>query len=338
MITINDISILIVSAVNDIARLVSVYEHLRAQYPENEIVVVYDNIQNKLLNEKDHNLIQITTNSRVYVSMGYNLAIKHCSKPYFVFLHDDTYTAPNFLENLIPHLTERVFCNFVTVEPPLFGNPDTIQKPIRNFGTSSESFDKNAFNSFYFNHIKNLPHVEEASPFGGFFMAGFVNSFKSVKGFDESFKPYFYEDSDLMVRLHLAGYKFKLILNSIVYHIGSLTSRTSSDSLHAHNTTQKIFLKKWKTTFEYYKLFSMFHGIEYSYPNLRIDSKNCNEQIKEYLELFNDPTGINLLQIDGSKLTQEDLELLAQIPYIIKSTDKNCEYEIGNLILKTNKQ
>jgi GT2 family glycosyltransferase len=56
-----------------------------------------------------------------------------------------------------------------------------------------------------------------------------------------------------MVRLHLKGYKFVLVLNSIVYHMGSLTSRGTEESTIAHDTTHKIFVKKWKIEFEYFK-------------------------------------------------------------------------------------
>lgn len=335
MITLNDISILIVTAANSPSRLESVYRHTRQQYPANEIVIVYDNIQDTMLPVDDPNLKQITTSSRVYVSIGYNLAIKHCSKPYFVFLHDDTYTAPSFLENLIPHLSPSGFCNFVTVEPPLFGNPDTIQKPIRNFGTSAETFDNDAFTSFYWEHISALPHTSEPSPFGGFFLAGSVESFRGVGGFDEQFLPYFYEDSDLMVRLHIAGYRFVLVLNSIVYHIGSLTSRKSHDSALAHATTQNIFLKKWKTTFEYFKQYTMLGGYAYKNPNARFLVTNSNESFNRFIELLNTTNGNVEICIDGQAITQQDVDYLMQLPYILQDTNTNETYTLGNLLIKT---
>ena len=131
MITLTDISLLIVTAAKSIPRLKQIYNHLRTQYPDNEIVIVYDNINEKLLNDNDPNLTQVPTDKRVYVSAGYNLAIKHSSKSCFVFLHDDTYTAPGFLENLIPNIKKDTFVNFVQVEPPKFNNISCIQKPIQ---------------------------------------------------------------------------------------------------------------------------------------------------------------------------------------------------------------
>jgi len=331
MITLNDISILIVSAVNDIHRFESVYYHTRQQYPNNEIVIVYDNINEKILNVDDPNLIQVPTNNRVYVSIGYNLAIKHSTKKCFVFLHDDTYTAPNFLENLLPYLSPDVFCNFITIEPPTFNNPDTIYKPIKNLGLNSKEFSKEKLDSFYYSHIEKLPYITEPSTYGGFFMAGYKESFLSVGGFDEDYQPYFFEDSDLIVRLHLAGYKFLFILNSIIYHIGSQTSRGTEESVLAHNTTQNIFLKKWKTTFDYFKQYSMLNGLKYIKPNVFIEKINCDYNLSEFLNTFHESQGKVILKIDGNTFNQQDIEYLFQIPYIINDINEKETYQIGNL-------
>lgn len=335
MITLNDISILIVTAVKDFHRLESVYNHIRKQYPTNEIVIVYDNIDKKLLNVEDLNLIQIPTNKRVYVSGGYNLAIKYSTKKCFVFLHDDTYTAPDFLENLLPYLSPEVFCNFITIEPPTFGNPDTIYKPIKNLGLNSKEFSKEKLDSFYYEHIKKLSYITEPSIYGGFFMAGFKESFLSVNGFDEDYQPYFFEDSDLMVRLHLANYKFLFILNSIVYHIGSQTSRGTEESILAHKITQNIFLKKWKTTFEHFKQYSMLNELKYKKPNINIIINNSNPTLQEFINILNTPDGDIKAIIDGNRFTQQDIDYLFLFPYILQDLDLKENYEIGNIKINT---
>lgn len=331
MITLNDISILIVTAVKDLHCLESVYNHIRKQYPINEIVIVYDNINKNILDVSDPNLIQVPTNKRVYVSIGYNLAVKHSTKKYFIFLHDDTYTAPDFLENLLPHLTPEVFCNFITIEPPTFGDPDTIYKPIKNLGLNSKEFSKEKLDSFYYEHIKKLSYITEPSIYGGFFMAGYKESFLNVGGFDEDYQPYFFEDSDLMVRLHLANYKFLFILNSIVYHIGSQTSRGTEESVLAHKTTQNVFLKKWKTTFDYYKQHSMLNNLDYIKPNIYIEKINCSNELSEFLNIFHEPQGNIILKINGNLVNQNDIEYLLQLPYIINTTNEKGIYQIGNL-------
>lgn len=334
MITLNDISILIVTAANSIPRLELVYNNIRTQYPDNEIVVVYDNIDKKLLTLEDPNLIQVTTDKRVYVSIGYNLAVEHCSKSCFVFLHDDTVPAPNFLENLIPHITENVFVNFALVEPPKFGNTATIQNPIRNFGFNESEFDKDEFNSFCEEHIQNLPHKVEPATFGGFFLSGFKKSFLSIGGFDENFQPYFYEDSDLMVRLHMAGFRFVLALDSIVYHMGSLTSRGTEESTHAHKTTHDIFLRKWKTSFEVIKQYTMLNGHEYQKPSIYFSIVNSNIHIQQITSLLHEDNGRVQVDIDGHNFYQQDVDNLFLFPYILGDMEYGDVYEIGNLKIK----
>lgn len=335
MITLNDISILIVTAAKSIPRLESVYTHTRAQYPNNEIVIVYDNIREKLLNVEDRNLIQVTTDRRVYVSVGYNTAIKHSTKSCFVFLHDDTYTAPNFLENLIPHIKKDIFATFVQIEPPKFHTTSTLQKPIRNFGLDESGFSKTELNKFYYEYTPTLPHNVEPAPFGGFFMSGYKDSFLSVGGFDEEFQPYFFEDSDLMVRLHMEGYRFVLVLDSLVYHMVSLTSRGTEESTTAHITTQNIFLKKWKTTFEIIKEYTMLNGFEYKKPSLNIILHNpSNSNIQSIIDILNSPNGEVEVHIDGHSFNQQDVNYLLLFPYIIKDMEYGEAYEIGNLKVK----
>ena len=301
MITLNDISILIVSAAKSIPRLESVYNHTRAQYPDNEIVIVYDDISEKVLNVEDPNLIQVTTDKRVYVSVGYNLAIKHSTKSCFVFLHDDTYTAPNFLENLIPHIKKDVFATFVQIEPPKFHTTSTLQKPIRNFGSNESEFDKDELDKFYHEYTPSLPYNVEPAPFGGFFMSGF---------------------------------RFVLVLDSLVYHIGSLTSRGTEESVIAHNTTQNIFLRKWKTTFDIIKEYTMLNGFDYKKPSLDITLYNPNKSIEDVVDIFNSPEGDVEVQIDGGNFNQQDLDYLLLFPYIIKDLEYEEVYEIGNLKVK----
>lgn len=330
MITSNDFSFLITTAGNSRERLIAAYNSIRKQYPENEIVVVYDNTASHQINPEDANLKEIATDKRVYVSGGYNLALRECTKKCFVFVHDDTFIAPLFLENMIPHISETGFCNFTTVEPPVFGDQSTLQKPIKDFGRSTDTFVLEDFNKFATQHINALQETSTDSPFGGFFMAGMVDSILKIGGFDESFQPYFYEDSDLMIRMHLAGYTFTHALNSLVYHMGSLTSRESSDSNIAHQLTHKIFLKKWKVEFEYFKNYTMLQRIPYKKVLTKIVCTNCNDQTQQYLSAISEESPITVF-VDGTKLTQEEFGYLQSLSYIIGNIDEPGSYEIGSL-------
>lgn len=334
MITSNDISILITTTGKDLERLQSVYNHIRTQYAENEIVIVYDGIDYCCLDQSDENLIQVSSAKRVYVSGGYNLALQHSTKPAFVFLHDDTYTAPEFLENLTKHITDNCFVNFCQVEPPVFGEADSIYKPIRDFGLRDTPFQKQQFEQFYWERKNKLPHNEQPSPYGGFFMAGMKESIMSVGGFDETFQPFFYEDSDLMVRLHMAGFKFILALDSLVYHVGSLTSREVNGGMDAQKVTHDIFVKKWKTTFELYKTYSIDNGIPYTAPKVSIQYTKCSPQLQHLIKLLSTEDASTIVYVDGSTMQNTDVDYLLQLPYIITTDLEEGLYMVGNLQIK----
>lgn len=330
MTTINDFSFLIVTRLNSRERLEGVYQSIRRFY-DNEIVIVYDDVKGPSLNSDDVNLNEIYTNERVYVSGGYNIALKNCTNKCFVFLHDDTFVAKNFLENIAPNVTENQFCNFTTIEPPLGSDPDTIEKPIKDFGRNIKTFNINMFDAYCQAHIKNINTPVIKSLYGGFFMAGYKKSIDSVNGFDEYFKPYFYEDSDLMTRLHIAGFRFVQVLNSLVYHMGSLTSRGTDESVIAHNTTHELFLKKWKVPFEAIKKYTMEGGFEYKDIPVEIDYTNCNQAISKFIESINTKGSNIKITIDGSRINNEDLNYLQSLPYVLQSIDEPGLYEISNL-------
>lgn len=334
MTTLNDFSFLIVTLAKDIERLHLAYESIRVTYPENEIVIVYDNRNNIQLNKEDKNLIEVYTDKRVYVSGGYNLALKNSTKKCFVLFHDDTFLAEKFLENIIPHITEKTFCNFSTVEPPIYNDPNTLQKPIKDFGRDPKIFDLNKFNEFCEDHIKKLPQLTTESPFGGFFMAGYKSSMESVGGFDEYFQPYFYEDSDLIIRLHQAGYNFIHIFGSLVYHMGSLTSRGTQESVESSITTRNLFIKKWKVSFEYIKHYTLLNKIPYKKIPVDIECINCKPQLLEYINLISEPGSDIKIFFDENKLSEQDFEYLQTLPYILQSIQEPGNYEIGSLKVK----
>lgn len=337
MLTLNDFSFLIVTKVNDVNRLRGAYQSIRRWYPDNEIVIVYDGVPSVNLNLNDKELIEVHSSNRVYVSAGYNLALKHSTKQCFVFVHDDTFVASNFLENIIPHISENQFCNFTTVEPPIYNDPDTLLKPIKDFGRSIETFNLEIFNSFCEEHVKQITNPVVDSPFGGFFMAGFKSSLDSVGGFDEYFQPYFYEDADLMLRLHIAGFKFVQVLNSLVYHMGSLTSRGTTESDNSMRTTSVLFIKKWKTAWEYARLYTLGNGIPYKRILAEIECKNCSPELQAFISLINEPNNYIKVSLDGTKLDRQDFEYLQTLPYVLQSIEEEGQYKLGNLTVQYKK-
>lgn len=334
MLTLNDMSFLIVTPGKDVQRVRRVYDVIREMYPDNEIVFVYDSNTPIYLNKNDSNLIEVGTESRVYVSGGYNLALEHCTRKGFVFLHDDTFVAQNFLENMLPHITPTQFCNFTTVEPPLYNDPDTDKKPIRDFGRDATLFDQEKFNAFCKERIDKLGAVVTESPYGGFFMAGYKSSIDAVGGFDVGFRPYFYEDADLIFRMHTAGYAFVHVLNSMVYHMGSLTSRGTLESEASMQTTSRHFVKKWKASWEAVQKYTLRNDIPYQRIPAEIVATNSTPQLDEYLGLINEPDSDIKISLDARTLTPLGMEYLQSLPYVLQSIEDDGIYELETLTIR----
>ena len=79
----------------------------------------------------------------------------------------------------------------------------------------------------------------------------------------------------------------------------------------------------------------MLNGNKYVNPEIRIEAQNCNPQLQSYLDLYHNPDGTATLKIDGTNLTQADVDYLPQIPYLVQDTQPNSVYALGNLILTT---
>lgn len=341
MITLNDISILIVTRVNDPKRIDSVYKRIRKYYDSVEIIIVYDAV-NHNIDTPDAYLKQIVTSERVYVSGGYNLAIKSTTKKCFVFLHDDTFIHKDFINNLIPHLSNpKTICNFTTVEPPMFGNIDVYERPIQNFGFNMDDLDLHSFDEFCDARNKNCSVATTKNEKGGFFMAGHVSTLIDIGGFDERFKPFFFEDSDLMFRLHLKGVEFIQVFNSLVYHLVSLTSRKSEDGEFASKTTETLFLKKWKVPFHILETYTMIGKITYKNFRVVLSHKNIkdNKLISHLNKFFYEKTELpySVLHIDGDTFTNEDMQYIYTLPYIaLQNGNSYGKFKLNNMILEIN--
>jgi GT2 family glycosyltransferase len=346
MITSDDFSFLIVTPAKDPLRLIAVIRQIRNYYPNNEIVVVYDNIKFELKKYiQTYNIKEIYTNKRVYIGGGYNLALQNASNKCFAFLHDDTYIYENFIENLIEHIDETTFANFSLIEPNLYNNnrQDSILNPIGNFGRDSISFDYISFEKFCKHHIQSIPPDKITTPsiFGGFFMCGFIKPILDIGGFDEYITPYFSEDADLILRMILKGYKFVHITTSLVYHMGSLTSRSDNEEyVLSETTTKNKFLKKWRVPFELIKENTIKNQIPLIKFNVKIDTSNIKDYyiinyINNISDNMNDIVDYSTVTIESDP-DENDIANLNILPYLaILNKDKPI-VTIGNLTININ--
>ena len=247
---------------------------------------------------------------------------------------------------MINHIDEKTFCNFALIEPNLYNKQDSILSPIRNFGRNSLDFDNHAFEKFCENHVESMPNDKVVTPsvFGGSFMCGFIKSLLDIGGFDESITPYFNEDSDLIVRMILKNYKFIYIANSLVYHMGSLTSRKNNiESSLASIVTNNKFLKKWRIPFDLIKENTFQKHIPLVKLNVKIKTKNIKDyKIVNYINNISDNMNNNINNysnvIINSDFNSKDMAYINVLPYIVYMNRDKSTITLENLIININPQ
>lgn len=99
------------------------------------------------------------------------------------------------------------------------------------------------------NFTSQLHNVIRCGTLSGICFATTRSVFDNVGLFDENYKFGQYEDADLFLRIHRAGYRVGTVGRSFIHHFGSVTQK----SMGVKNRTsphvlenKKYFIKKWK--------------------------------------------------------------------------------------------
>lgn len=133
------------------------------------------------------------------------------SRPYTLFLNDDTVLTYKWLDSMLDMVNKNP--DIVAISKALI-NPETQQMTVAPTGTCL------------------LVKSEYAL-------------------FDETYTGYYYEDMDLINRIIQAGFKVAVETNYPIFHYGRTTSDTRNDMEFLQADNNKIFQKKWKGKYLY---------------------------------------------------------------------------------------
>lgn len=169
----------------------------------------------------DH--VHIILNPKNYgFPKGCNQGIKHAKGDIIVLLNIDTEVTPAWLESLVkPLLQDQLIA--MTASKLLFPDRKTIQFAggcIHPNGLTSHD-GYGVTDEGQFDNAKECGYVTGASA------AIRRSALDAVGGMDEGF-PLYYEDVDLCVRMHQAGYKVMYEPASLVYHYETFGTRKFS--------------------------------------------------------------------------------------------------------------
>ena len=166
---------------------------------------------------------------------------------YIVFLNNDTQVQPNWLRPMVDLMKENQNIGM------------TGAKLVYPNGCLQEAGgilwkDGSAWN---YGHMKNPTdpeycYVKEADYISGAAIMIRASLWNELGGFDESFAPAYYEDTDLAFEVRKKGYKVFLQPASVVVHFEGISNGTDTSAglKNYQVVNQKKFYEKWKDVLE----------------------------------------------------------------------------------------
>jgi GT2 family glycosyltransferase len=346
---------LLVAVKNNLDYTQHFYKTTRLIYPEVEICFSSYNSTDgthEWLDSLNDPFVKIFhSNEYGNFSDNYNKAASLATKDYIVFIHNDIVLAPGFLENIEKHVNLNSIVSYTTIEPPIFADHERPGKIIKDLGIDLETFNLQGL--YKFTEQKQNDFKNQIESGIGFFMCMPKNKYLEIGGLHNLFNPMFCEDDDLILRWKLLGMNCITSLDAICYHFVSKTSRFSEEykikTQQIEYNSNRNFIRKWSNR----------------NPKVKYDIgfivKNCNPQLLEILEPWcsiiytdcdykeyinkeqfnttfdlwerikpydNEKNTEILILFDGSKLNQQNFQLLQQFPNIIKDSGEIGSFEL----------
>jgi len=191
---------------------------------------------------------------------GMNVCAKHVETKYIMFLHADMFVSKDWdlaaLQVFDKYQNIPMWVSSQRFQPNLFkesSRPGTIVFPYEEFGYTYKDFNEQYFIDYSREFSILNPDVEVEKGEG---VSGLIrkSDWDYIGGNDPIFAPAYWEDTDLFIRMQLAGYKFVMTSNSIVFHFGSRSDksnfptdeivRSERSKLYERRGAER-FIKKW---------------------------------------------------------------------------------------------
>ncbi len=198
---------------------------------------------------------------------GMNFCAEFVKTDYIMFIHSDMFVSKNFdsacLEIFKKYPNEKLWVNPYRFQPNCFNEedrPGTCFFPYDQFGYKHDNFKEDDFIQSAKDFSESNPNIEYNKGEG---VSGLMKTsdWKYIGGNDPRYCPAYWEDSDIFLRCQLAGYKFVITSNSVIWHFGSRSEHSNfpSDDLIQPNqkairseasklyeaNSAKAFITKW---------------------------------------------------------------------------------------------
>jgi len=291
------------------------------------------------------------------IGKAYDYCIEKSTTDIFMIFHADMMLGKDADLKAYNYLKSKTVVCSTRIEPPI--HPNDGEKIQIDFGMWPEEFKKDEFNKYVESQLN------ETKTTNGIFAPWMMyrDEFLAIGGHDAIMHSC-REDSDVFNRMKLDGFKFIQSWNSLVYHLTGRGAGSFGGDEKRHeqwkrdmNNSTKEFIRKWGSNVKHSPLMEPIISPKY---NIGFVVNNCNLQLLEVLEPWCDNiyvdceielyitkeqpnTKFNLkdriksikdksnnvvIEFDATKLTNENFQLLQQLPEIIQESGEIGEFEL----------
>ena len=258
---------MLIPSFNNVDYLKTCINSLRKNSKHNHQIIVHINegTDGSLQYVKENNIEFTYSEDNIGMPKALNKASKLSKFDYILISHDDFYFCPGWDTEFVNEIMNIKHNNFylsgtmvgATNKIPYYDNALPSEF---NAGDNIENFNESRL-------INNLDKIKTYDFQGTTKCPGLIHKNIWIKagGWSEEFSPTGGDDSDFAMKLWQNDIRiFKGLGKSLVYHFGSITTRKKSKDIFTYlgNRGNKIFLKKWKITINFFENFYLKSGLD----------------------------------------------------------------------------
>ena len=232
---------------------------------------------------KDSNLEFTFSDQNIGMPKALNKASKLSKNDFILISHDDFYYCPGWDEELMNNVNIINHKNFYLSSTMVGAGQVSFDA-----GQTIETFDEVKL-------LNNLENIKTIDFQGTTKCPGLIHKeiWEKVGGWSEEFSPTGGDDTDFAMKLWKIDIRiFKGLGKSLAYHFGSITTRKKDKSLFTYlgSRGNKIFLKKWGLSINFFEKFYLKSGLDNSknliFNNYDGPLTDPHKNISYYLELI----------------------------------------------------
>ena len=254
-----------------------------SKYTHQIIVHINEGTDGSLEYVKENNFEYTYSENNIGMPKALNKSSKLAKFDYILISHDDFYYCPGWDEVLVAEINLMNHKNYYLSSTMVGAGQVQFDA-----GETAETFDESKL-------LKNLENIKTFNFQGTTKCPGLIHKtiWKKVGGWSEEFSPTGGDDTDFAMKLWKSDIRiFKGMGSSLAYHFGSITTRKKNKSLFTYlgSRGNKIFLKKWGITINFFEKFYLKSGIDNNKKLIfnKYDGplKNPRKNIDYYINLF----------------------------------------------------